>query len=308
MRFFQNKIAIQTLLILACMFLPRSMQSDDISIKFSHNGGSGPEIHQSQVTVPSSAAKKLSGRTKVVTASEERNPLDSLKIPKGGGIQIVAVIGTYQQPAVIRFQVLDDNTIRGGYFYLKHKKILELMGRVNGEFFDLTESFEGKVTGHMRINPLKPKESEWLDPSRECSGSLVVEHMETLSAEEYSKQVKVRNHDLDHPIGIYNGLVFEKADVTDDVDVLHLDDGKKMFLNIHVVASNAHMGSFAGLLDKIGSISYEHRSPDCRINASLMDDGSLSIDEDCRSCCGARATLSGSFPLKEVEEYHTSKK
>ncbi|XOV70660.1 MAG: hypothetical protein ACFHW5_18395 [Verrucomicrobiota bacterium] len=115
--------------------------------------------------------------------------------------------------------------------------------------------------------------------------------------------MKVRNHDLDHPIGIYNGLVFEKADVTDDVDVLLLDGGNKMFLNIHVVESNGHMGSFTGLLGMTGSKSYEHRSPDCKINASLKDDGVLTIDEDCRFCCGARATLIGSFPLKGVEEY-----
>ena len=46
MPFFQNKTALQTLLILACMFLSQSMQSDNISTVLSDAGGSGPELHQ----------------------------------------------------------------------------------------------------------------------------------------------------------------------------------------------------------------------------------------------------------------------
>jgi hypothetical protein len=46
MRFLQNKIAIQTLLILACMFPPGSMQSDNMSTVLSDSGGSGSEFHQ----------------------------------------------------------------------------------------------------------------------------------------------------------------------------------------------------------------------------------------------------------------------
>jgi len=246
---------------------------------------------------------KISEESSRILASNGLNIEKTLILPKFGGIQIVAAIGTYQQPAVIRFQVLNDNTIRGGYFYLKHRKILQLNGKVEGGLFDLTESFEGKVTGHMRINPFEPNESKWLDPSKEYSGSLVVEYMETLSAEQLTSPVKLWNHDNKHKIGTYWGTEEEIFEVTDNVDVLLLDDRKKMFLNIQVVASNFHMGGFSGILNMTDSKSYEHQSPDCEIKLSLVDDGVLAIAEKCGTCCGARASLSGSFPLKQVEEY-----
>ncbi|MDC0325678.1 hypothetical protein OAM01_02865 [bacterium] len=306
MRLNKYNKAIYALLCLVGVFVSQSMQSDDITTNLIHNDDLRLVTDHSQSVDPPLKTKNISEQKTEARRLVESKLLKSLDLPDGGGLQIVASIGLYQQPAVIRVQILNDNTINGGYMYLKHKKIIKLNGKLNGEFLDLTESYEGKTTGHLRINPLNPMLSEWLDPLKEYSGSFKVEHMEVMSGDAYAEPVSIQCFDRYHPIGIINGNDLETVNVTDDMDVLFLDDEKKMFLNIHVVASNAHMGVFTGLLEMAGLKSYEHRSPDCKINTSLMDDGILTIDEECRYCCGARATLSGSYPLNGVETYQLS--
>ena len=54
---------------------------------------------------------KISEESSEILASNGLNIEKTLILPKLGGIQIVALIGTYQQPAVIRFQVLAEKTI-----------------------------------------------------------------------------------------------------------------------------------------------------------------------------------------------------
>jgi len=280
---FRNSYTIQAVLWLSWMFLTQDMQGGGNATDSLHENDSGQEMGNE--------------------GSHETRTLDLLEIPEGGGLQIVAGIGIYQQAAVIRLKVLEDQRIEGGYIYLKHRKILELEGRKNGEFFDLTESHGGKVTGYLRINPMHPKLLKWIDPSKTRSEAFSVHHMEVLSREKSVNPLVVQSFDRDHPIDLLNGNNWERVNVTDDVDVLLLEDGSEMFLNMHVVATNAHMGAFTGLLKMDGAKSYQHRSTDCKIDARLMSVGVLTIQEDCRSCCGARATLSGSFPLKGAEKY-----
>ena len=306
MSIFKNDFSTYLLFYLAGMLASQSLQGGDLSAILIHQLQSGFESEGLQRDNLPTQAKPFPGSSEQERISKNLNKrklLNSLQIPDGGGIQIVARIGLHQQPTVIRLQIFENHHVRGAYFYLKHKKILALNGKLDGEVFELTESYDGKVTGHLKINLLHSKSSKWFNPSKSSSERISIHYKETLSEEAYTKPVQVKNYDRDHPIEIFDGKVWERLDVTDDVDVLLLDDGTKMFLNMHVVTTNGHMGAFTDILESKGREGYVYRSPDCEIISSLTVDELLEIDENCRECCGARATLSGSFPLKRIETF-----
>ena len=226
-----------------------------------------------------------------------------------GGLELVALIGRYELPAIFRLNVLEDMTIYGAYFYIKHKKPLQLKGYLSGDFLMMDETYQGVKTGHIRLNLKNPFLSSWNTPDQTESESLYIVHYEPCEYEQFFELTYLHSFDKTHTIEMFDGSEPRFWEVTDRVDFFRfaaMPFTGESYLSMNITGSNAHGGLFNGLLKGwnwgLAKLSYDF--PECNVQVSIpSDDSFLIVEDDCSICCGARASLRGYYPKTEVHAF-----
>ena len=225
-----------------------------------------------------------------------------------GGIEIVAEIGDYSQPAILRIKVEDDGTVTGGYFYIKHKKILQLEGKTDGNFVYLNEFYRKQKTGMISLNLTDPYLSTWHGPNSDEQALFEVINIEYLDYDQFYQPAELMSFELSHTVYMYDGS--DDWITTDEVDLYTIGTERSSdnaYLRMSVTRSNAHLGGFNGLLSGRNwySYKYEFEIPECLVRIEVPPSKDyISVSEECRMCCGARAGLDGFYPKAKIYEFN----
>lgn len=233
-----------------------------------------------------------------------KNLSDNLDWDMCGGVEIVAEIGKYAQPAILRFKVEEDNTVTGGYFYIKHKKFIRLYGQLEGSSVYLNEFYNEENTGRIVIDLANPYLSDWFHPKEDTPEVFQIVNIEFLDYAEFYQPAELMSFEHPHTVYMYDGS--DNWITTDEVDLYrigNLDFSTTAYLRMSVTKANAHLGGFSGLLEGKYWMSYKYEMniPECLIRIELAPDAQyISVTEECRSCCGARAFLDGFYTISEL--------
>ena len=158
-------------------------------------------------------------------------------------------------------------------------------------------------------NPKEPFLSTWQAPDNTDIEAFQIVHWEALDYETFFEPTLLHSFDLTHTIEMFDGSDPRFLEAYDRVDLFRFAGMRfsgEAYLSMDVIRSNAHMGSFNGLLKgwPWGLASLNFEIPECKVEVSVPPDNSfLIVNDDCRMCCGARASLRGYYPRTQRHSF-----
>lgn len=206
------------------------------------------------------------------------------------------VVGLYSEDVVVELSV-ENNTISGGYWYLKHGKRLELNGEISPKQneWKITESYNGKTTGSFQLEERNDSLiGIWYAP-KAGSEPQKVALRKLVSETEDRIDLDFETYQLKHDIDMYNWETeeFDTEEGTDEMRLVHIGD--YVLFSYDVIGSNAHMGFINGVakMKKSGNEAVFTGESDCELTIRFKDNAVIAEESDCQYYRGMRAYFGG---------------
>ena len=206
-------------------------------------------------------------------------------------------LGIYGDNVVLEIAV-DSNKIIGGYWYLKHGKMLTLKGETapKSSEWKLTESFDNKITGKFVLqNQDDSLIGTWYPPNSKEAQPVALRRViknkkekEPLNFERYAMKHTILMRGMDEDV---------EEEVQDEFLCVRLGD--YLQFSYEVTGDNAHMGFIEGLAKfKSDKKAVFYGESDCELTIEFKENA-VEIDESsCYYYRGMRAYFGGKLTKK----------